>query len=99
MPTSWWEFFKDLGILSGVGATTLLLIVGGVRLMRAQWDSHKKRGARIDAHLEATDILLEDALHRPQSGEIRAASDRAAREERLRHAKERLDECRPRKQS
>lgn len=97
MPTTAWGMAKDLGLLSLVGAVALLLAIGGVKLIRALWTAHKDRSARFQALDAATEVLLEDALHRPQSGEIRAASDRAAREERLTRVRERLERCRPRR--
>jgi hypothetical protein len=88
-----WKTLDDLGLLSAVGVVVTALVLGGGKLIRTQWAAHLLRKERISAHLEATYVLLDAALKATTGDTIEVIRKRAALQQRLREARERLDKC------
>ena len=93
MPTSVWTLLRDLGLLGVVGAASTASILGLVKLFRTWWAARKRRSEQNAAHLEATYALLDASLRVVSGGVLAAASQRAAVQQRLTEARERLSKC------
>lgn len=93
MPASIWKILEDLGVLGVVGAVVVALVMAVGRLIRGWWQCRKARRALHAAHVDATFALLDDALRSVPYEEVAAASQRAAIQQRLTSARERLARC------